>query len=117
DVEDRLAELRHLGELAQLVAALVEASERRNLKARICADEQLHWSDGGLDGAKTKPFRLTLRAAELARGIDADGDAVVGGLLQLRLEYLDVFMLHVVERLGRELHSVLLRPRRLTKDR
>jgi len=57
-----------------------------------------------------------LRTAELARGIDLDLDAVVGGLLQLRFVHLDVFMLHVVEGLGRELHGEVLRPRRRARE-
>ena len=112
-VVDFLAERRHIDHAAQMVAVLVEAGERRHLEALIGADEQLHRPDGGFDGAEPQALGLTLRAAELACGIDPDLDAAVGGLFQLGLVDLDILMLHVVEGLGRELHGEFLRPRRL----
>ena len=111
-----LAEVRVVDHAAQVIAALVEAGQRRHLEALIGADEQLGRPDGRLDGAEPQPLGLARRAAELARRIDLDLDAVVGRLLQLGLVDLDVFMLHVVEGLGRELHGEFLRPRRRRRD-
>ena len=91
---------------------LVEPCERRHLQALVGADEQLDRADRGLDRPEPQAFGLALGAAELARRIDLDLDAVVRGLFQLGLVDLDVFVLHVVERLGRELHGEVLRPRR-----
>ena len=91
--------------------------KRRDLKARIGAHEQLDRPDGGVDRAEPQPLGLTLRAAELACGIDFHLDAIVGRLLQLRLVNLDVFVLHVVDCLGRELHREILRPRRAGSEK
>jgi hypothetical protein len=94
-----------------MLVVVEQPRKREPAEARIGAGEQLARPDRGLDGAEPQSFGLALLAAELARGIDADLDAAVGGLLQLRLVDLNEFVLHIVDGLGREFHRDLLRLR------
>src|SRR5262249_19830964 len=67
---------------------------------------------GRFDSAEPQAFRLALRAAELARGIDVHADPVVGRLLQFDFIEFDEFVLHVVDGLGGEFHYEFVRASR-----
>jgi hypothetical protein len=94
-----------------MLVVVEQPRKRQPAKARIGAGEEFTRSDRGLDGAEPQSLGLALLSPELAGGIYPDLHAAVGGLLQLRLVDLDEFVLHVVDRLGREFHRDLLRLR------
>ena len=111
NVGECLANLGQCHDATGMLVIVEQPRKRQPAKARIGAGEEFARPDRGLDGAEPQSLGLALLSAELAGGIYADLHAAVGGLLQLRLVDLDEFVLHVVDRLGREFHRDLLRVR------
>src|SRR5205085_845870 len=102
-------QLRHEQRTRDVIEILEQARHRQRLEARIDADKKLGRSGGGFDGSQPQDFRLTLRAAELARWVDIEADADVCGLLQLGLVDLDEFVLDIIDGLRGKFHHEFLR--------